>query len=1609
MAAGGEIKVVLTLDDSGFSVKTKKAAEIVDSLNAGFRETTKSSKTAEADMGALGKSVSDISSKLKVLDSSLNTFVERIASTTAKFESLASGFKSVGRSSKALSEGLDPAGKSMVEFSRGAEKLRASLASLKPSLQKAAEGQTAYAKAQAEATQIAKESSAKQISYNEASLRSSRETNNALIESKRKYAAELASVDAEIRSKAIASRVEADNIERKLGAYGGRNKMAPHLENAARLDANSAQIQREIANSRDLIASKEAENAEIEKQIEITRRLEDAQAQQAAASRAASFAEGQRLAAERTAAQAALRAQEEAAAERKRLALETGRFEREQLRQTMEMMKGFGELWGAMKIEHGMKKSVDTASEYQRQLTLLQGMNLSAQKTGHIVERAAVVAQQLGFASTNQVMNAYRGAIGIVGADNPAVLDRSLPYALKAARNVGFAAGDSTPEAVNSNLLNIVGFAKSRGQLTAQGIIDNANLLQKLAIGSGGKMTLSDMEMIAKRNLGDMPHITDVGFAKLVALAEELKTSGHGGGGGSSGQGVSLIGTSMAMVQKMMEGGLKTVEAAKKFAAMGVINMDTFDPAMAGSKIKALRQAGLTMGDLSMVDPVAAIQKFAQAAEKYMTDPKNRKHYFGNQSITDPNAMSAALARFANELGMSKTVVSSLENIANPAVMENTMALSNQMMHSKNTSAMSGSIDKTYQGQMQSFSSSITDLEKSLGSKLLPVLGEVASAITKVIQAANDFVTKNPISADMLLMAGAAGTAVLAFNGLKSVFGVVGSLRSVFDVLASGSRTAATEEEALIVSNTTLKSSLPALDEGLVTTGAAVEGFGATAVATMGTIGSAITAILPYIGIFIAAWDLANVVANLKVGGAEIKVWAADLMDWLGTKFENGWLHIKDIFTLGMNHASIQAQIDVNNKSHRDAAKANGIKSDAGLSNPNANTRSGIAFLPSDAYTYQDPRLGLAAHAYTYKDPRLSAHSTAHASDGTPSTAAAFAAATAGGHHSKRAFENLFNQAFDNEKINLDKINAKIANLGSTKPRDYGSEAHQFVAAQLDKGIYDKGHNPLLRQEFLNKGYSMTASGGYMHGKMKSDAAHAVNWNAKDSSGKTLNDMANEQAAVLKARDDYNALAFAKQRLAAVTTSLSDKMSLAAHGGIATETRAMKALVAEFARQAILNPAGFRDPKVAHARAATLMAQATMDGMGALSTIKSADSLIHSPSLGSDGGANQKAPLASFFTFFGKKAQRHTGVDLTKGESFKPSNAGTQRIDANSIRIKGAYEQAMAGYNATLNAPGANKSTAAYANALAQQKALDKAYTQFVQDSAAAREKALLTPIEKMTIAWQHSQNLIKGQEVSWANGLLGSIESGMTTGHFTGGIRQAFANIFTSIRNDLLKQLVAAPIEKLVTGIGGGAQGILGSGNAIGAGESALGGAAMNGLMSLFSGPSNGTGAYTSAFSGAFNNPSAYSAGATGNTSGAGFIPMIAGFFSHFFADGGIMTNMGSVSLKKYANGGIANSPQLSVFGEGRNPEAYVPLPDGRSIPVTMQGQGSVPNQQTSSAGGVTISIVVNNSAGGASTSSTTASGEQSAIWSGMAAKIKGVVQQEMITQQRPGGLLYK
>lgn len=84
----------------------------------------------------------------------------------------------------------------------------------------------------------------------------------------------------------------------------------------------------------------------------------------------------------------------------------------------------------------------------------------------------------------------------------------------------------------------------------------------------------------------------------------------------------------------------------------------------------------------------------------------------------------------------------------------------------------------------------------------------------------------------------------------------------------------------------------------------------------------------------------------------------------------------------------------------------------------------------------------------------------------------------------------------------------------------------------------------------------------------------------------------------------------------------------------------------------------------------------------------------------------------------------------------------------------------------------------------------------------------------------------------------------------------------------------------------------------------------------------------------------------------GIGFFSFLTGSLGKKFANGGIMTPDGELPLRTYSSGGIANTPQLALFGEGRQPEAYVPLPDGRRIPVAITAPPATSESKAGSSG---------------------------------------------------------
>jgi hypothetical protein len=110
--------------------------------------------------------------------------------------------------------------------------------------------------------------------------------------------------------------------------------------------------------------------------------------------------------------------------------------------------------------------------------------------------------------------------------------------------------------------------------------------------------------------------------------------------------------------------------------------------------------------------------------------------------------------------------------------------------------------------------------------------------------------------------------------------------------------------------------------------------------------------------------------------------------------------------------------------------------------------------------------------------------------------------------------------------------------------------------------------------------------------------------------------------------------------------------------------------------------------------------------------------------------------------------------------------------------------------------------------------------------------------------------------------------------------------------------------------------------------------------------------------------------------------------------ANGGVAPG----GFKAFANGGVVKKPTFGLIGEGKFNEAVVPLPDGKSIPISGKMSGDTENN---------INITINMGTESGDGSSTDKQSEDGV--SQLAGNITKLVQQELVEQRRPGGLLYQ
>ena len=208
-------------------------------------------------------------------------------------------------------------------------------------------------------------------------------------------------------------------------------------------------------------------------------------------------------------------------------------------------------------------------------------------------------------------------------------------------------------------------------------------------------------------------------------------------------------------------------------------------------------------------------------------------------------------------------------------------------------------------------------------------------------------------------------------------------------------------------------------------------------------------------------------------------------------------------------------------------------------------------------------------------------------------------------------------------------------------------------------------------------------------------------------------------------------------------------------------------------------------------------------------------------------------------------------------------------------------------------------------------KKFEDDWADYVAASTEKIVRATENPLTTLGRNWSDITTTMRNASVKWANDSINAIVKFTQTGEFN------FKQFTQAILADLLRIQLQKQLAFAVDKMGGGID-----------------------MLSMVMG---GIGKYKG---GTGVTPTS-----TANASGSAML------WPH--AKGGVMSEFGPVQLRKYAAGGIANSPQLALYGEGSQREAYVPLADGRSIPVTVKG-GEGGNA------GAVVYLTVNNNAQG-------------------------------------------
>lgn len=463
-------------------------------------------------------------------------------------------------------------------------------------------------------------------------------------------------------------------------------------------------------------------------------------------------------------------------------------------RSTNSALKAMAEIWAGMKLEHGLRASVNQSSDFTTQLSQLRSLGLTQGQVNYARGESFRVSKQLPYVSAADALGAYRAVIAATGQNNEALIAGALPQLL---RNAYTYKNQLSSHASLADIIgNFAGIAEARGlSQSPQGLIEASNQALQAALGTQGRIKLSQQEMVARQyKYGGAQLIDRAGYAQIMALAEQYTLAGHEGGGSGGSRGVSQVGTALGMVLKTILGGKMNKLTRALFDQMG---MFTMDGTIGGTATTSLNTTailrGSTEGERNPIKWIhdVLVPRMLAFAEK------NAATYFPHGNIHNADAQKMALERLSVQMfgptgGVN--VANMVSMIANPSIYSR-LTSSEHLQSGVRTGTQGVQLTNAYTRALSHFHAATTNLQIGFRG-LLPILTPIINGFARFVDAIDRVLQKTPAFGAALGTIGSAVGALLAIRGFQALFGKINLLMWGAERAALVTQSAASEMAA---------------------------------------------------------------------------------------------------------------------------------------------------------------------------------------------------------------------------------------------------------------------------------------------------------------------------------------------------------------------------------------------------------------------------------------------------------------------------------------------------------------------------------------------------------------------------------------------------------------------------------------------------------------------------------------------------------------------------------------------------------------------------------------------------------------------------------------------